>query len=344
MITREELKQLVVAASNPRSVNVNFADAQSAARNGLIEFFGLENLTARAIRENENAIFAIIEEAIDEVAPTMLESRIGDFAEIKSFNRNDEIKFTVKNLGGRRVVYGIKPGARGGIYRAHRLDDKDLVLDTKVYTVAYAYTLEEILAGSKNIADVVSLIVDGFTEIVYVEVMKALRATYANLPANNKAQSSSNGVIDYNGLDKVIRTVSAYGRPVIIGFSNLVDKIVNHVSAPSGLNPNLPTQDLDELRSKGYVSMYRSTPIVKIPNYFVDATNTQWYFKENDLFVLPADVKPVKVGLRGEAVTIPFTHPSGSQEWNVHKMMGVGLVFNNNIGMYRDQSADNGLY
>lgn len=337
MATKKELLQLGSAALTNFS-----ADANTAFVNALNEFLGLdENASIRDIRACEPQAFAIIEEVLDEHVPAALEAQIGLFAEIKSFARDAQPKFTIKNLGKNRVAYGIQPGARGGIYKARKLDSRDLVVSTKVQTVAYMITLEEILSGSTTLSDLVAAIGKGFVDGVFVEVVSMLRATYAKLPENNKAEGT--GFVAA-GLDKVIRTVSAYGTPTVMAFRSEANKISNMSAVAS--NPNVAAADLEDIRNNGFVQMYKGNKIVIIPNYFVDETNSKFIFKENDIFVIPSDEKPIKVAMMGETYIAEVNQPHGGKEWHAHRLMGTSILFYNSIGIYRDLEEDAiaGLY
>lgn len=330
------LKQLLVAAARP-TASVNFTDAQSAAKNALIEHFGLEDISLRDIKKHQGAIFAIIEEVLEEVLPAELQSQVGMFAEIKSFARDESVKFTIKGIGGTRVMRGIVKGARGGIYRARKLDDRELMVTTSVYTVGYQVTLEELLTGRRTVAELVELIAKGFIEIIYVEVIKALRVAGAAAPANNKDLSNAFSEV---ALKKVIRTVSAYGNPVIIAFQSAAELITNTVGAVNAYNPNIAAADLDEIRNRGRVSVYRGTPILVLPNYFMDESNTAWLFKENQIFVAPVNEKPVKVAMHGDLYTAEVTQPHGGLEYHAHQIMGVAIIFNNHIGLLQIAADD----
>lgn len=324
---KQVLKQLLVAAAR-KDASVNFADAQSAAKNALVEYFGLEDISIRDIKKHQGAIFAIIEEVVEQVLPMELQSRVGQFAEIKSFGRDESVKFTLKGLGKARVMRGIVKGARGGVYRARRLDDKDLMVSTSVYTVGYQITLEELLTGRRTVAELVELIAMGFVEIIYKEVIAALSAAGAAAPGANK--ELVNGYSP-DALKSIIRTISAYGNPVIVAFQSAAE-LINNATAWT-TNPSVAAADLDEIRNAGRVSVFAGTPIVVLPNYFMDETNAEWMFDENEIFVLPVNEKPVKVAMHGELYTAEVQQPAGGVEYHAHQMMGVAVLFNNNIGI-----------
>ena len=329
-MTINELKVLL-KSSFTQAPGVNFAEVEDATRNALVEFYGLADLTPREIKANKDLIMALIEETVDELLPEKLQERIGEFAEVKQYARDAEVVFHIRGRGKRRAYMTIKKGQRGGMYQAARLDDMQMSLPTWVETVGVFVTLEEILLGKYSLAELMNNILDGFVERMYVQVIEALQSV--TVPAANQGTGAG---IDNEQLDGVIRVIAAYGRPIIMGFHNVISKINNSGFIASG-NPLTPASDLDELKEKGYIGMYKGTPIVKLPNYIIDEnTNAEWLLDESKLFILPAGERPVKVALKGDLHIQPVVHAAGSEEWNAHKILGVGLLLNNNLGIYSD--------
>lgn len=334
-IELKDLRQLIKSNFQPEA-GVNFSDVQSATRNAIIEHFNLGNLTPREIKMNRELIMALIEESIDEVLPAKLETRVGDFAEVKDFARDAEVIFKISNKGKRRAYLTIKKGQRGGMYQAARLDDIQMDLPTWTETVGVFVTLEEILLGRYSLVELMNNILDGFVERLYVQVIEALQAAATLAPDANIGAGSG---IDQSQLDGVIRVIASYGSPVIMGFHTVISKITNALAYGS-YSPNILGSDLEEIKNKGYVGMYKGTPIVRLPNYIINEnTNADWMLDESYLFVLPAGVKPVKVALKGDLHIQEVTHPTGSMEQNAHKMLGVGILMYNNIGIYEDQAV-----
>jgi hypothetical protein len=333
-MNRNELRDLLIANFKPVS-GVNFSDVESATRNAIIDFFQLDNLSPRELKTRRLEVMALIEEAIDEVLPEKLQDRVGDFAEIKQYARDAEVVFNLKNKGKRRAYLSIKKGARGGLYHAARWDDVNYTLQTWTETVGVFLTLEEFLLGKYSLSQLFQNILDGFVERLYVEVIEAMQAAESTVPTANVSSGSG---IDYDELDGIIRVVSTYGAPIIMGFHKVVSKI-NNAQNWSTTYPNIPTEDLTQIRGQGFVNIYKGTPVVLLPNYIVDEnTNADWLLDESRLFILPTGEKPVKVALKGDMYIQPVDHPTGSQEWAAHKMLGVGIILNNNLGIYQDLS------
>lgn len=336
--TRTEQRDLITIFKeglNPKVNSFNHSQPVEVLSRILVEKNGGEDLTSYNLMSFQPMVFALLAEAIDEVLPVALGERVGDFAEIKTYGRNDEVVFDIKGMGKRRMWNAITKGARGGVYAYRVLGSKRFHMPTTVWTVGAYITLEELLTGDVTLADLMNTIADGYVQKMYVEVIKALRTAKTKAPAANVA--SGNGIQDAT-LTNLVQIVAQYGSPVIFGFNQVISKINNLM--PVQGTPNIAGADADEYRRQGYVSVYRGTPVVSIPNYLIDETNAAWALKVNDLFILPGDRKPVKVALKGDTVFVENQQPGGAKEIEAHKLMGVGLLLANDICVYTDSSLD----
>jgi hypothetical protein len=328
-MNRQELKSILLAAARPQA-NINFSDAQSAAKNALNDYLSTSQTSVRDLRPG-SATFAIIEEVLDEVIPQAVEDRTQAFAEIRNFSRNDQVKFDVRTsyASRRRMYKAIKKGARGGVYKAYRLDGYSLTMNTEVYTVGYFMTLEELLLGTRTVAELINIIADAFTEKVFVEVIEALQAASLAAPSVNRTTSATD---EFNpaSLDAIIRIISAYGNPVIMGFRKELGLLNN------ALGSDFSLADYDDIRAQGYVGIYKGTPLVELPNYLIQhaGSTAQFLFTEGTIYIMPANERPVKVAFQGESYTTEFMDPQGGREWQNHRMMGVTVLFNEAIGSY----------
>ena len=328
-----ELRTLLVAAlNNQPSANFSAADVNEAAVNKLAETLGLTaNASAREIRAKEVEAFALIEESVDEILPKKLDAVLGEFAEIKSFARDAEIVFNIEKIGKNRAKLTISKGARGGIYRAAKLDSRYFSLTGSTYTVAVYVTLEEILLGTMSLSELFNNILEGFQEIVYKEVFTALSTGAAAMGVDHKITTTKANLGD--ALDSVLPIVKSYGVPTIFGFYETVSNIYNPLASTSGY-PNL--DDSADIRRYGHVQLYKGVKVVELPNYIVadnGGTNVTWAYETDKVFVVPSGAKPVKVGLRGEMYIQKNTQATGAEKWEAHKMLGVGVAMANNYAV-----------
>ena len=340
MATATEMKTLLRAAMAPNPAQFSAADANEAAINAIVENYGLKDASAREIRARQPEVFALIEETVEALLPKAIEDVVGGWVEVKTFARDAAPVFDIKGVGKTRARMGIVEGARGGIYKAKRIQTSSLEIPCKVETIGSFVTLEELLLGTVSLAELMSNITQGFVERVYIKAVQALRTAKTLAPSANI--KSGNGFAPAT-IDGLIRIAGAYGTPVIMGFRSALSK-VNNGAGWTGITPSVSTMDLDDLRTKGYIGMYKGVPVVEIPNYLIDEGNNEFVFMENDIFILPTEGKPVKVAMKGDIHVQEYVHPTGSVEQNTHRIIGVGLVLANSICVYTDNDITGGTY
>ena len=336
-MNKVELKQLLVAAARNKPIaNFSVGDVQNAATNALVEHFGFKDATFRDIRSQKEAVFAVIEEVIDEVVPQMVQDRTGDFAEVQTFPRNSAImyKIPMAEESRRRMYRALKPGARGGIYKAFRLDGYTLTVTPEIHTIGYAITLEELLTGQRTVQELVTVIADAWMEKIYEKVFLALSAAANSAPAANQV-AASNGLAIVNAeLDKLIAITRSYGNPVILGFPAQLRLLAN---VPGSVTAYANPQDLEDIRNRGYIGLYKGVPLVELPNYIIGHPATgalDWLFAETKLFIVPAGVRPVKVAFQGESHLEEVKQPAGGYEYHNHRIFAVTVLFKNHICSY----------
>ena len=326
-MNNELLQGVIAALQGSASTNFSATDVNDAAISAILKAAGLpENPSPRQLRDNERAIFSIIEESVDEILPRKLEGVLGNYAEVKTFARDAEVVFNIEKIGKTRAKLTISKGARGGIYRAARLGSKYFAPSTEVYTVAVYVTLEELILGTMSLAELFNNILEGFQEVVYKETFNALAAGSS---ASGKDAIKPTDTSDLTAaLEEVLPLVKQYGVPTIFGSYKTLSTIYNPATQ---IAPNL--MDAQDVRNYGHVQMYKGTAVVELPNYLV-ADNT-WAYDENVVFVIPAGAKPVKVALKGELEIVRNTQAVGSEKWEAHKIMGVGLAMANNYAVIK---------
>lgn len=337
----KELKLALITALNGETASANFSaeDTNKATINALLKEIGIdENSTGREIRAKEDLAFALIEEAVDEILPKKLEGVLQEFAEVKQFARDAEVLFNIEKIGKNRAKLTISKGARGGIYRAAKLDRKYFSVDTTVQTVAVYVTLEEIILGTISLADLYTNILEGFEEIVYKEVFNALASgrAVAGYDRIEKDGSATTTKADLGkAIDKVMPYVKQYGIPTIFGSYQALTNLSNPASE---WHPEM--NDSAERRQYGFVQLYKGSKVVELPNYLVDNGNDTWFYDPAYVFVLPSGIKPVKVALKGDLTLVRNTQAVGSEKWEAHKLIGVGVAMANNFAVIKVSDID----
>ena len=327
----KELKLgLVAALENRPSASFSAEEVNEAAVKAIMAECGLdENSSARDFRAVEDKAFALIEEAIDTILPKKLEQVLGEFAEVRQFARDAEVVFNIEKIGKNRAKLTIAKGARGGIYRVAKLDKKWFSPSTSVETVAVYVTLEEIILGTISLSELYNNILEGFEEKIYKEVFNALAAgqSAAGTGYNAITTNTTKATLG-SAIDSVLPVVKAYGIPTIFGSYAALSNIYNPLAASSGY-PNV--EDSADIRRYGFVQVYKGVRCVELPNYLVGGSD--WFYDDDKVFVIPSGVKPVKVALKGDLTLIRNTQAVGSEKWEAHKIVGVGVAMANNYAV-----------
>ena len=327
----KELKLgLVAALENRPSASFSAEEVNEAAVKAIMAECGLdENSSARDFRAVEDKAFALIEEAIDSILPKKLEQVLGEFAEVRQFARDAEVVFNIEKIGKNRAKLTIAKGARGGIYRVAKLDKKWFSPSTAVETVAVYVTLEEIILGTMSLSELYNNVLEGFEEKIYKEVFNALAAgqSAAGTGYNAITTNTTKAALG-SAIDSVLPVVKAYGIPTIFGSYAALSNIYNPLAASSGY-PNV--EDSADIRRYGFVQVYKGVRCVELPNYLVGGSD--WFYDDDKVFVVPSGVKPVKVALKGDLTLIRNTQAVGSEKWEAHKIVGVGVAMANNYAV-----------
>ena len=329
----ELVKHIAEARQGRPTTNFSASDVNAAAVAERFKALGIpENATGREIRAHRDEAFALIEEAVDEILPQSLQDIFGRFAEVRTFPRDAEVVFNIEKVGRNRAKLVISRGSRGGIYRTARLANKDFGVQTRVYTAASYVELEDILLGRVSLGERYNDILEGFQEELRREVFNALAAGaplsgYDRINGGEASNVTTTLSALGTAIDKVVPYVKAYGVPTIFGSYAAISAISNPVS-----NTALDSADI---REKGFVQRYKGRQVVELPNYLPSLSNDEWFYDPSYVFVIPGDIKPVKIALRGEAYRQDNKSAVGTEKWELNKRMGVGIARANNFAVIK---------
>lgn len=334
-LERNELKQLMLAvakADKNAPVAYSFGEKQydynalnDTLREELKELAGTYSL----YRENKNTIFALIEETIDEILPKKVMEQYSMFAEVRTFAQGDRPVFNKKE-GRRRAKQFITRVGLAGIYEVFKLDKSTFEVPTSAFGGAAQIGFEEFLDGKVDFAEVTEIIMEGLDEVVYEEIAKALIGGINQLPAANKVTHTG---FDEAKMDKLIAIARAYGEPAIYCTYELAAKILP-------VSDWVSSEMKNERNAQGYISQYKGTRIVILPQSFTDETNATKVIDPSYAWIIPTggNDKPVKIAFEGQTIVDEYTNYDRSREIQVYKKLGVVAMMTNNICVYEDSS------
>ena len=341
-MTIKEMKELALcAAKNEAPTNYSMENVNDALVEGLREMAGSVN----QFLKNRYDIYEIIIEAADEIVPKKVIDAVGIFAEVKQVGQGQKALFRTR-LGRARARKFLTQVGLSGVYETFRLDNG--TFEVGAYAIGGACTIdfERMLDGAENMADLVSILTEAQTDAVYQQVQKALRAAFTKtgVPANNRATGAS---FDGAEMMKLISTVRAYGNGAVIfappefvaamGADAIVPITAYGDPATAGIPGVYHPQDIDAIHNTGYINLFRGTPIVQIPQSWVDEKNEETWIDPQLAYVLPTGgEKVVKVVFEGDTQMYDFVNRDQSMEIHTYRKLGTAILTYHNWGIYKN--------
>lgn len=339
MLDRSNLVQLAktVAKANPSApVAYSFNGQQfsyEALNETLRKEFNELAGTYSLYRENKNLIFSIIEEVLDDVLPKRVVEQYEQFAEVRTFNQGDRIKFRRKKDIRARAKQFITRVGLAGIYEVFKLSNAEETFDVRTSAIGGAAQIgfEEFLDGRVDFAEVTNIIMEGMDELIYKEVGEALKASINQLPPANRV--AANG-FDEAAMDRLITIASAYGTPTIYCTHEFAVRMIPKEAW------RYTEAMKDELWRTGRLTSYKNTRVVILEQGFEDGTNSTKVIDPGYAWIIPtgADNKPVKIAFEGATIVDEYTNKDRSREIQVYKKVGVVAMLANDICAYVDTS------
>lgn len=337
MATIAEIKELALHAArgtapanySVQNVNDAFRDELNALANDVYSFM-----------KNRYDIYSIMVETIDEIVPKKVIDAVGIFAEVKVVGNNEKAVFKTR-LGRNRAKKFLTRAAASGVYETFRLDSDTFTVDT--YTIGGACTIdyERMLDGAEIMSDVMDIMTEAITDSLYVDIQNTLRAALnaTGRPAANKHSASS---FDSEEMVKLVNVVRAYGEGAVIFAPGEfiaamgADAIVP-VDATNHIAGVYHPQDIDAIHNQGYINIFRGTPIVQLPQSFIDETNEKTWIDPQLAYILPTGrERVVKVVLEGQTQINDFKNRDNSMEIHMYRKMGSAILAHHNWAIYQN--------
>ena len=335
MATIQEIKELALnAARGTAPENYSVENVNDALRDELNAMCSSIN----EFRRNQYDIFEIIIETADEIVPKKVIDYLGIFAEVKIVGNGQKAMFKRK-LGKNRAKKFLTQVGLSGVYETFRLDTETFTVEAHAVGGAGTIDFDRMLDGSENMADIMDIITEGLTDSVFYEVQKALVAAYgaAGVPAANQKEGNNFAAKDMQDLVNVVRS---YGTSaVIFACPEFIAAMGPDQIGNQSYKAEYSPKDIEDIANTGYIKMFRGTPIVQMPQSFIDENNDKTAMNPQYAFVLPTGgEKVVKVVLEGPTEMWMRDNRDQSMEINACKKMGAAILTYHNWGIYYNSS------
>ena len=341
MATIQEIKELALHAAKgtvPANFSKGEVDIDSALRDSLKEYAGSIN----QFMKNRYDLYDIIIQAADEVVPNNVMDAVGIFAEVQTVPQGQKALFK-RRLGKNRAKKFLTQVGLSGVYETFRLDSDTFEVSAHAVGGACTIDFERMLDGAENMADLMDIITEGLTDSVYVEVQKALKAAInaSGRPSVNKFSGAN---FDPAEMLKLISVVRAYGtNAVIFAPPEFVAAMGPDAIVPVGTNYQgvYHPQDIDMIHNQGYINIFRGTPIVQIPQSFIDENNEKTYIDPQLAYIFPTgQERVVKIVLEGNTQINDFKNRDNSMEIHVYRKMGAAILTHHNWAIYQNTGIE----
>ena len=325
-----------VANANPSSQvaysfgeeKFSYSDLNETLRSELRELAG----TYALYRENQNTIFALIEETINDVLPAKVMEQYGQFAEIQTFAQGDRpvFKQKVSAAARRRAKQFVTKVGLAGVYEVFKLDGRSYEIETTAFGGAAQISIEEFLDGRVDFAEIIDIVMEGLDEAIYLEIEKALIGAADSLTTANK--TTQTGFVE-SEMDKLIAIADSYGKSTIYCTYEFAATMIPEAGWVS-----------DEMRNQkwnnGYLGNYKNHNVIVLNQSFTDETNSVKVIDPSYAWIIPtgSNEKPVKIAFEGDTLVDERKNADWSREIQVYKKLGVGAVIANNICVYKNTS------
>lgn len=339
-MTINELRELAIhAAKRTAPANFSVENVDAALYDELKKMTGSINEFMR----NRYDIYDIIIKAADEVVPNKVIDALGMFAEVQVVPQGQKAIFKRGMVGRNRAKKFLTQVGLSGVYETFRLDKETFELGGMAVGGGITMDFERFLDGAESLAELMEVITEGLTDAVFGEVQKAL------VNAKNAVGRPDANLVYENGWDgdkmfKLISVVKAYGgNAVIFAPPEFVGEMGADAIVPVPTSGSYGgvyhPQDIDAIHNTGYINIFRGTPVVQIPQSFIDESNTKTWINPQFAYVLPAGKeKIVKVVLEGETQVYDHVNRDQSIEVMAYKKMGCAILTHHNWGIYQNYS------
>ena len=335
MATIKEIKELALhAARGTAPATFSVENVNEALVDELKQLAGSIN----QFMKNRYDIYEILIETADEIVPNRVIDALGAFAEVKVVEQGQKAMFK-KKVGRNRAKKFLTQVGLSGVYETFRLDSTTFEIPAHAIGGAATIDFERMLDGAESIKDVMDIMTEGLVDSVFLQVQKALRGAL-NATARPTVNKFSQNSFDGAEMMKLISVVRAYGQSaVIFAPPEFVAAMGPDAIVPGGTGVQgvYAPQDIASIHEQGYVTMFRGTPIVQIPQSFVDENNQKTWIDPRLAYILPTGgEKVVKVVLEGDTQVNDFKNRDNSMEIHVYKKMGAAILTHYNWAIYEN--------
>jgi hypothetical protein len=308
--------------------NFSKDDSMEVLRNALIELNGgSTKLDYKKIRNGEaNGLFAIVEEILQR---TIVEGIQDDnffeqFVDYRNASLGDERDFYIED----NSLFVVSDTAEGTqAVRRQRLNAGSTTsVSTSLKTVKIYEELNRILSGRVDFNSMIDKVGQSFKRKIAIDIYNAFVGAFSALPSTFAVSGTFS---EQNLVDLIQHVEAATGQEaMIVGTKNALRKVTSAVISENS------KQTYNEM---GFYGIFNGTKMMNIKQAHTPGTYN-FMITDNDLYVVPTGVKPVKFVTEGDSIIIPsnpIENMDLTQDYLYGDRYGLAVVLSTLFGIYR---------
>ena len=289
----------------------------------------------RTYKINQNTIFALMEQVIDDVLPEKVIQLYSQFADIKTFAQGDKPIFTQKitTAARRRAKQFIGKVGLAGRYEVFKLDGTSYEVTTNAIGGAAQIGFEEFLDGRVDFADVLDVVMEGLDECIYIEIEKQLNGAIANINPNNYDTAAG---FNEDKFDTLLSKADSYAHSTIYCTLEFAAQMI----------PQSGDWISNEMKNNrwqnGYLANYKGHQVIVLAQSWEPdnvGPNGTRVIDPSYAYIIPTGAeKPVKIAFEGQTIVDEYTNYDRSREVQVYKKVGVRAIFSQAICVFKNSN------
>lgn len=334
MENKEIVKLALDTMRNSVSGNFSAKEGSEALRQAFIEMNGgSDKLTVKSFRDHPQ-LFQLIEE----VMPIMIQEGLrGDelafnMVDYRNLAEGDQNRFWTEDNSD-LIVAKIADGSTS--IRRQRLNAGQYInIDTEMHAIKVYEELNRMLAGRVDFNTLVDRLTRSYTRDMRNQILAAFEGVTATTTGLN-ATYVKTGTFSAATLRELIDHVEASTgeKATILGTKAGLGKIVDSDANAVALTAASAKEDLYNL---GYFGKFYATPMVSMRQVHNPGTDA-FAINDNKIYVMAGNDKPIKFVREGEGLMVAtdaFSNADLTQEYLYGEKYGIGVIFNQKMGIY----------
>lgn len=340
-------EKLLVDTARKQVKEYSYEEAKAKVVEKFREVLGIdENAKApqirRAIRANQNLVFTIIEETVEEMIRTGWDNNpfFMEYAEIKNLALGDTNDFYV---GDDSILHVSKvSGNHHNLIRDRLGAGRHFAVTTEWFGLKIYTDFERVMTGAEDWSAFILKIVEAVNRYIYDAVYAALKDSKDKLGAN-WVQSGALETANKAKFVKLCQDIEmATGSSIVIFGTR---SALSSLSAMANVDwmPNSAKEEY--YKNGGLLGLFEGIRVAEIGQGLkrgasINSASVDYQVDNNQLYIVPVDQvnKFIKIVNEGDAqvsqISDRDTNRDGSYEYEYQFKMGIAVIFNSVFGFW----------